>query len=144
MSTRASGNLRRRTARVMSAVPRADLDQVLQRTQGLWKELAGARIFVTGGTGFVGKWLLETFLHANREHALQARAVVLTRKPGDFTAAMPHLARDPAVQLVRGDVRTFELPAGDYSHAVHAAADVAQVTAPLDAFDDAVIGTRRV
>jgi FlaA1/EpsC-like NDP-sugar epimerase len=42
-----------------------DLDRVLAQTAGLWDDLRGARILLTGGTGFFGCWLLETLLRAN-------------------------------------------------------------------------------
>jgi len=34
------------------------------------------RLLLTGGTGFVGSWLLDTLLHANRRMGLDARVVV--------------------------------------------------------------------
>jgi dTDP-glucose 4,6-dehydratase len=100
------------------------LDDVLLRTPDLWEELRGGRIFLTGGTGFIGCWLLETFLHAHDRLDLRARIHVLTRDPGKFTAKAPHLALHPAVTLGQGDVRSFAFPAGTFSHIIHGATDV--------------------
>ena len=70
----------------MTANPLADdLDHVLARTGGLWEDLRGARLFVTGGTGFFGCWLLETLLWANDALGLGASVVVLTRNGRAFS-----------------------------------------------------------
>jgi len=125
----------------------ADLDHILVHMQGLWEDLRGRRIFITGGTGFFGCWLLESLAWANDRHDLGAQATVLTRSPDAFQHAMPHLAGHPAIQLHTGDVRSFEFPRGEFSHVIHAAteADVRVMAAdPLQVFDVNVEGTRRV
>ncbi len=126
-------------------LPAADCEHVL--AHGAWDELRGARLFVTGGTGFVGRWLLETLLAANARLGLGAAATVLSRDPAAFRARAPHLAGDPAVTLLAGDVRTFDFPGGQFSHIIHAATDSsARLNAeqPLLMFDTIVEGTRHV
>lgn len=120
-----------------------DLDHVLAQTGGLWEGLRGARVFVTGGTGFFGCWLLETFLWANDHLRLDASMVVLTRHADAFETKAPHLAGHPAVTLHDGDVRTFEFPAGAFSHVIHAATTSSAAVAPLLMFTTIVDGTRR-
>ena len=127
-------------------LPAADLDHVLTHTRDLWEELRGQRIFITGGTGFFGIWLLETFAHANDRLKLGAHAVVLTRNAAAFREKMPHLAAHPAIRFHAGDVRDFDFPAGRFSHVIHAATEAsAKLNAeqPLAMFDVALEGTRR-
>ncbi len=86
----------------------ADLEHVLTHTEGLWEPLRGRNIFVTGGTGFFGRWLLESFAHVNNALSLGARMVALTRNPESFMAKAPELSANPAITLVRGDVLTLK------------------------------------
>jgi dTDP-glucose 4,6-dehydratase len=123
-----------------------DLEHILTHTQGLWDELRGRRIFITGGTGFFGCWLLESFAWANDRLGLNAEAVVLTRDPEAFIRKAPHLAQHRAIRCHVGDIRNFEFPSGRFSHVIHAATEAsAKVNAdsPLLMFDTIVQGTRR-
>jgi len=124
-----------------------DLDHIILHTGGLWEELRGKRLFITGGTGFIGCWLLESIIRANDEFGLQAEVVVLTRDPGRFMKKVPHLARHPAIKCHAGDVRDFQFPAGPFSHIIHAATEASatlNAENPLLMFDTILEGTRRV
>jgi len=101
----------------------ADLNYILENNATLWEELRGRRIFITGGTGFFGCWLLESFIAANAAFDLRAHAVVLTRSARRFRERAPHLAGNPAVALLEGDVRTFSFPDGEFPFVIHAATE---------------------
>jgi len=109
-----------------------------------WEKLRGKRVFLTGGTGFVGKWLLGSLLYANRKLNLGCRITILSRDPEAFARSAPFLALDQTVSLLRGDVRDLLSPDGKYDLVIHAAADVASVPDPLETFDSCALGTRRV
>lgn len=134
-----------------AAVPNgldADFDLILARAAHLWPHLAGQSLFVTGGTGFFGRWLLEALRIANAQHDLDLRVTVLTRDPAIFGRKAPAILADPAFRFVAGDVRDFAFPAGDFTHVIHAATTSAHETFagedPLRKFDTLVGGTRRV
>lgn len=126
----------------------ADFKAILQRGAHLWPHLRGSSLFITGGTGFFGRWLLESLRLANDTHQLGLRVVVLTRNPGSFQRKARMLCADPAFSFIAGDVRNFAFPAGEFSHVLHLATTSAHETfAGEDAlakFDTLVYGTRRV
>ena len=123
-----------------------DLDHILQHTEGLWDELRGKHIFITGGTGFVGCWLLESLLWANEQLKLNVEATILTRNPDTFVAKVPHIAANPAVQTWKDDVRSFNFPEGEFSHIIHAATEADAISnreRPLEMLQTIVNGTQR-
>jgi len=124
-----------------------DLNHVLAHARDSLLALRGARLFVTGGTGFFGHWLLESLLHANRELSLHLHATVLTRNAASFRARSPHIALDPAILLVEGDITRFRFPIAPYTHILHAATDSGgkQSERPAHLLADSILdGTRRV
>lgn len=130
----------------VNRLTRQDMELVLTHTAPLWDELRGQRILVTGGTGFFGCWLVESFCHINRLLNLDARMTILTRNPEAFAQKCPHLASDPAVNLRRGDVRSFVFPDGEFRYVIHAATETwARQTAdaPLEMLSTIIAGTER-
>lgn len=123
-----------------------DLDHVLDHTRDLWEELRGHRIFITGGTGFFGIWLLESFAWANQRLNLKAHTLVLSRDPSIFQQKFPHLAINPTISFHQGNICDFAFPKGSFSHIIHGATSAsAQLNAnsPLEMVDTIVQGTRR-
>src|ERR1035437_2549884 len=104
-------------------LPPEDMNQILAHTRELWAEVRGQRLFITGGTGFFGMWLLESFAHANEALKLNAAAVVLTRNPTAFAKKAPHLTSRTDLEFIQGDVRDFAFPAGQFTHVIHAATE---------------------
>ena len=92
-----------------------DLDHVLEHTAGIWEDLRGERLFITGGTGFVGAWLVESFIWANNKLNLGAHALVLSRRV--------QTARDECVEYITGDGTGFEYPDGAFPFIIHGAND---------------------
>lgn len=123
-----------------------DLRHILRHTESLWKECKGKTIFITGGTGFFGKWFLETISFLNNEIDLGLHTIVLSRKPDKFINQYPYF-KQPKIKFIQGDVRDFSFPKEDIHYIIHAgtaASDKLNAEQPLEMFDTIVNGTRRV
>jgi dTDP-glucose 4,6-dehydratase len=123
------------------------MDHVLEHTRDLWESVRGRRIFMTGGTGFVGTWLLESFLLANEQFDLRASILVLSRDPDAFLRRAPQFSKLSALDFVRGSSSSFSYPNGEFAYIIHAATEQGAPPSklcPLGPFDENVTGTRRV
>src|SRR5882757_10063673 len=79
-----------------------DIVHVQTHTQDVWTRMHGKRVFLTGGTGFFGCWLVESFLSANSRLRLGCELVILTRNRQRFSEKAPHLVADPALRVIEG------------------------------------------
>jgi dTDP-glucose 4,6-dehydratase len=123
-----------------------DLEFICDAVGASWETLHGARLFLTGGTGFIGCWLLESLRFADQRLDLGIEATILTRDPDAFRRKAPHLANHASFSLLSGDVTSFGSPAGAFTHIVHGATDASAAlneSRPLTMFDTVLEGTRR-
>lgn len=124
-----------------------DLDHILDHTHGLWEELRGQEIFITGGTGFFGCWLLESFAWANDKLNLNASAVVLSRNPAAFEKRAPHLYHLGSIRFLKGDIKDFVYPENTFSHVIHCAAYQSPADGKISnvhMINEMVQGTKRI
>lgn len=77
---------------------------------------------------------------------LDAKITVLTRNPTAFVIKCPHLAANPSIELLAGDVRDFAFPSGEFKYTIHAATEVRTNQAaedPLEMLTTIIDGTQR-
>ena len=121
---------------------------VIDEIATAWRPLRDARLFITGGSGFFGQWVLTTVDLLNDQFRFGISASILTRRPDQLLSNMPFLSQSDAFSVVAGDVRSFVFPAGSFDILIHGAATSAHETfsgtGSLEKFDVLVDGTRRI
>lgn len=124
-----------------------DLNYVFSKAKTSFDALADAKIFITGGTGFFGRWLLETLCYAKQKLHSKMELVLLSRNPEIFLKKAPALATAPGVSWIKGDVCDFSFPPGNFTHVIHAATEASaslNENDPIQMFSTALLGTKRV
>lgn len=123
-----------------------DLELIHAALVGEWPRLGGKRIFMTGGTGFIGRWMLSALADANQRLGLGVEVDVLTRDPEAFARRDPVLVATNGFRFLRGDVLTMNPEPSAYDYVLHAATEASadlNENAPIRMFDTIVEGTRR-
>ncbi len=120
----------------------SDLESIVEVSEDDLRALAGAELFITGGTGFVGTWLVNSLHHANSRLKLGAHVTILTRDARRAAQSLSGLTG--TVRFVEGDVMSISTIAAADA-VIHAAtpASAALNDADPDAMRRTIIdGTR--
>ncbi len=130
-------------------LPERDLELIAHECGALLPLVEGRRLFVTGGTGFFGCWMLESLAWFNTRFGLQTRATILTRSRAAFAQKAPHLANSDALRFVEGDIRALPAECEDgepYDYVLHMATDTdaASHRQSIRLLDALIHGTRQV
>lgn len=114
-------------------------------------QLKCGHIFLTGGTGFIGTWILEAIRFVNESQDANIQVTILTRNPASFHSKYPHLFDHSSFHFLAGDVVGLpyeKLASVDkFTHLIHAATDASaelNEVNPLQMFDTVVLGTRQI
>ncbi len=137
-------------SRDAAAVVSRDLNYITRNLAAEFSQMAGSRLLITGGAGFLGYYVVQSVLHWNRT-AGQGRAIDVTvydnyvrGVPAWLTALEPL----PHLSLVKHDIST-PLPAdiGHFDYIIHGAS-IASPTYyrknPIETIDANVNGLRQL
>ena len=123
-----------------------DIDFIISKYP-VWNSLRGRSLFITGATGFFGKWLLYTLARANSELNLNLSVHVLSRDPKLFLEAHPLFSTLKNWVFFKGDIITFSLPSREgYDFCIHGAASASaklNSESPIQMFNEILLGTQR-
>ena len=117
------------------------------RLDGVGQILSGKRIFLTGGTGFFGKWLQLSFDYIVKKSGIKAELVVLSRDPEKFLRNNPGFRDLAGISYAAGDIRDFSFPQGGFDYIIHAATEASVKLAaenPQEMYSVIVDGTERM
>ena len=104
------------------ALVHADVEAVLTGRVQRLDSLRRQHVFISGGTGFLGTWLLEFVKVLNERHGFAMRVTVYSRQAKTFASRFPHLGQIEGVHFEDGDIRYFSEFARDVRYIIHAAA----------------------
>ena len=122
-------------------------ERIWNKAQDTWQALKGKRIFLTGGTGFFGKSLLDLISYYNSKKNLDLNVTILARNPEKFKVDFSHLADQKTVTFLKGDILNFEFINSHYDYIMHFATPASATfnkDFPLKMFDIVSHGSRRV
>lgn len=124
----------------------ADLQEIFGT--GLpWDDLDGARVVVSGATGLVGGYLVETLAHRHLHQGGEATAlVILTRNSNRALQRFAHLPRS-LLQVVDSDLSGDIDVDGSVDYIIHAASAATPsqfATDPVGSYTPNVIGTHHL
>lgn len=100
--------------------PARDLGQVVEQVGVRWTALDGARILITGATGFVGGWMLDSLTEARRGRRLGTQVVLVVRDRARLLARRPWVADADWIEVIESDVRDARVE-GRLTHVIHCA-----------------------
>ncbi|MFN9067673.1 MAG: NAD-dependent epimerase/dehydratase family protein, partial [Bdellovibrionales bacterium] len=123
-----------------------DLDEVVTNLAPLWENFRLKKIYITGGTGFFGKWLVQVFIRANEQLSLNLQLIVLMRNAQKSIKEQLWLSKK-FIHIVEGDVRTFQFNNESFDYFIHAATAASATlneADPNEMADTIIEGTKRV
>src|SRR4030067_1903611 len=99
-----------------------DCEEVVQIYVSDLKMLKNEKLFITGGTGFVGTWITEIIAFLNDNFNFNTTLILGSRHAEHFIQTVPHIALRKDINLVSRDVRGFIDIPNDVAYVIHAAA----------------------
>lgn len=103
-------------------------------------------IFITGGTGFIGQWILE-LLQCAIDSGIKIEVTALTRSIDKFSKSSIRNIKDYNIKFIEGDIRNFDFTNFKFDYFIHGAVDASaslNENQPFLMFDTITDGCKNV
>lgn len=105
---------------MIKAIESSDFSDNLRYFEKHFQSLEGARIAISGASGFVGNWIAELLFQIAVEFQINFEVVMLTRDEAAFRKLMSE-TKPKSFTIVETDISKEKISLGSFSHAIHAA-----------------------
>lgn len=110
-------------------------------------KFVNTNIVLTGASGFVGKWIVGSWLMACEMLGGTGRILLTCRRPDALVNEFPKLVENKRVEFFASDIRSLNVDLGfkpdTLIHAATAASESLNLTQPMEMIDVIVSGTRQ-
>ncbi|MCW3108415.1 MAG: hypothetical protein JWQ09_2921, partial [Segetibacter sp.] len=110
-------------------------------------QLQNQVILITGGTGFMGKWLAELVSFLNERHDYNIKLFLLAEDIDKFKEEVPHLSNKSFIELIEQDIKNVAELNSEISFVIHAAGSPDNrdhSTQPIKTIDTIYKGTQAI
>ncbi len=124
-----------------------DLRLIIKDTLPIFKRNKNKKILITGGTGFIGKWILFTIYEFNIRYNLNIRLDILSRNPKKFLSEFSNFKNHKKFRFLKSEVTSLNIPNKKYDYILHAATESSESLNrrnPLKMFETIINGTKNV
>lgn len=131
----------------MNPLLREDFQSIVELQSEDMQKLVNSNVIITGASGFVGKWLVGTWLTACESLGGSGRIALTCRNPKVLFDEFPEIISNHRVEFVATDIRRLAIsPSFNPAimiHAATAASEELNQNQPLEMIDVIVSGTRQ-
>jgi len=104
-------------------------------------------IFISGASGFVGKWIIETLNYLNRNHEFNTKIYAYASSMTEAAEEYPSIYNNELISLIDGDIKNLTEINSSVSYVLHLAAtpdNRVYSSNPIKAMDDIINGTSKI
>ena len=130
---------------IMNPVLAEDVKYIANNLENEIAHLKNSSIYITGGTGYFGKNILEAVLYLNEQRQLNIKLFILTRNKQFFLSQHPRF-NHPSFFYIEGNVNDFWESPEHIDYIIHGAGEAAKLgqTDELEILETAYSGTKNL
>jgi nucleoside-diphosphate-sugar epimerase len=126
---------------------KADAAEVLDDNLEQLKRLKGKTIFISGASGFVGKWVIELVNYLNENYQFNICVIASSRNIEKTSKSYPEIFNKKHIRMMDADAKNLTELGNEVSYVLHLAASPdnrEHASDPVRVMNDIFVGTQKI